>query len=130
VGETFAPWASSPTLGHQQFPDPPLDHTRTACCGTHLFEVMGRLQPPFINVPIPAPIPEDEDMLRRVMDEDGTGYILDGMKAYPMSGYPMAVHEAIGDVLPYERIDDKPENDYLRVDKKSLALAYEIQPVK
>jgi hypothetical protein len=78
------------------------------------------------NGPVPQPT-ERKDIMKRVLDSDGTGYILDGMKAYPMTGYPMSVHEAIGDVEPYATLKG---GGYLKVDKASLAMAYDVQPVK
>lgn len=122
VGRRFCPWASEPTWGHRQFPK-----NATACPGDHLVEVLADVQPPF---PSPTPVPQPTDkgtLMMRVFDENGTGYILDGMKAYPMTEYPMHVHEVLGDVAPYA-LDSM--GGLLRVDRASLAAAYEIQPVK
>lgn len=78
----------------------------------------------------PAPIPtEDDDMKLSITDEDNTLYFIVGMKAYPLSGYAKHVHDAIGDSAQYPHAKMK-DGSPLIVDKGSLAVAYEIQPVR
>lgn len=77
----------------------------------------------------PAQSEEDDDMLRYIVSStDGTGYAVDGIKAYPMSSdYTRTVLQATGVLMTRAQMAAKGWT--VDVDGASIRAAFEVQPV-